>query len=146
MMALLLGILLRSFIFTVLILSIFIFLRQRTGGYHTSHILTCSLLFITILYFDIFICKFTAIHNIILLVLIDITVVVFILIYAPCGPGTIDMTISQKENNRLKSVIIAVLLSITSILLFHFNPEYSYNISITMLIVILSMIPELKIK
>lgn len=123
-------------------------LRQFCGGFHAKTFWLCRLSMMTtfacvILLTDLVLRTGQATIIIILLNLID---VIFISIFAPIEHPNKKLSDKQKHNNKIKSIIISISLTIASIVFVAVDMKFGVTISITLLSVIVLMIISIATK
>lgn len=118
-------------------------LRQFSGGFHAKSFWLCRLSMIitclgVMLLTDIAICTG---FGIIIIISINIISIVFIAIFAPIAHPNKPLSDKQKRNNKIKSIITSIFLSIVSmIVVVAIDMKFGVTISITLLAVVFLMI------
>ncbi len=140
---LLLGIVLNRVIGSMVFLITLCGLRQFSGGFHAKTFWLCRVSMVTTC-----LCV-TILTDIVMYTGIEITIsisaclisVVFITIFAPVTHANKPLTDKQKHNNKIKSIITSVFLSIASIIVVvTTDMKFGVTISITLLAIVVLMI------
>lgn len=142
----LLGLCIGRIIESVIFLVTLCGLRKYSGGFHAKSFLICRLSMVAT-YFVVTIATFFAlkISRIITIVaFINLASVIGISLLAPIENANKKLTTHQVKVNKMKAIVVATVLSFTSIVLVFFNVRAeSVTISITLLAVVVLMIPGL---
>lgn len=137
------GIIFNRFIESVLFLVVFISIREYTGGYHANTFLFCSVLFISLyfilLVFTEMIYKNFELYHIIFILLIHLFTV---LKYSPIENERKPLTQKVVITKRKKSIIISIIWSLLTLVLFSWLKKLSVVITLTLGIVTMLMLIE----
>lgn len=139
-----LGLCIGEIIGSVIFLVTLCGLRKYTGGFHAKSFLICRLSMVAT-YFLVTIAAFFALkisRIITVVVFIDLTSIIGILLLAPIENANKKLTTLQAKVNKMKAIVVATVLSFTSIVLVFLNYRAEgVTISITLLAVVVLMIP-----
>ena len=118
-------------------------LRQFCGGFHAKTFAVCRISFIATYIIVMVISFLLANTGIILIALINTVCFIFISCFSPIEHPNKPLTISQKKNNKIKSIITSAVLSIASIILVALDIQVGVTISITLCAVAVLMLVSL---
>ncbi len=141
MIIILLGIILNRLIESVAFLITLCGVRKFSGGFHAKSFWLCRLAMIitclcVILLTDIV--TYTGFETVIV-IFVNVISVVFITIFAPVIHPNKPLSDKQKHNNKIKSVITSIVMSIVSIAIVAKDMKFGVTISITLLAVVALM-------
>lgn len=141
MIIILLGIILNRLIESVAFLITLCGVRKFSGGFHAKSFWLCRLSMIitclcVILLTDIV--TYTGFETVIV-IFVNVISVVFITIFAPVIHPNKPLSDKQKHNNKIKSVITSIVMSIVSIAIVAKDMKFGVTISITLLAVVALM-------
>lgn len=133
MITLAIGFLLNIKVLSLLYYTIFVLIRQLTGGYHASTYFRCNLTFAIISFVTLGMTQLivnTNQYNFVVFMLLILISVIIIWAYSPIENEFKPLDEKQKRKNHTLSCILSVLLSIISCAL------YKYEVKISILIIL----------
>lgn len=135
------GILLSSIDSAIIFYVLFVVIRSYTGGYHADTHLKCKL---TLLFCCVTVVFFTNIledkYNLIMHTIYVLLFISSVLIYAPIINGNKPMKKEEIERNRLKAIIISVVVCLLSYAVYFFSLRCTISIGITLVIISFLMV------
>ncbi|MBP3855212.1 MAG: accessory gene regulator B family protein [Ruminiclostridium sp.] len=129
----------------LIFLSVFVFVRSFTGGYHASTYFMCNaLMLLTFLlcYFTQQTINFTNTNSIISIV-ISIVNIIPIVLFSPVSNKHKPLSSDLKKRSKLMGALTSFLLSICGIILVNQNIKYGWMIIITVSAISVMMIIEI---
>lgn len=123
-------------------LLIFIIMRTYCGGYHADTYLKCNIIFTTNITIAMLIFKFIANFPIYLHIVIGLTCIISIVMFAPVENEYKPLTIDEKKQHKTTSIILYLIFFIISSVLYFYVPKYSIVIDIALISVALSIVIE----
>lgn len=137
------GIVLKSFIESMIFLLTLCSLRQFSGGFHAKTFWLCRLSMI-ITFLCVLIINYVLLHivdyNIMLVFAIDIISMILVAVLAPVKHPNKSLTDQQKKKNKLMAIITSAVLSAVSVILVIVNNNKGVIISITLAAVVVLML------
>lgn len=141
LMVFLTGVLLSSIDSAIIFYVLFVVIRSYTGGYHADTHLNCKL---TLLFCCVTVVFFTNIledkYNLIMHTIYVLLFISSVLIYAPIINGNKPMKKEEIERNRLKAIIISVVVCLLSYAVYFFSLRCTISIGITLVIISFLMV------
>ena len=141
LMVFLTGVLLSSIDSAMIFYVLFVVIRSYTGGYHADTHLKCKL---TLLFCCVTVVFFTNIledkYNLIMHTIYVLLFISSVLIYAPIINGNKPMKEEEIERNRLKAIIISVVVCVLSYAVYFFSLRCTISIGITLVIISFLMV------
>lgn len=141
LMVFLTGVLLSSIDSAIIFYVLFVVIRSYTGGYHADTHLKCKL---TLLFCCVTVVFFTNIledkYNLIMHTIYVLLFISSVLIYAPIINGNKPMKKEEIERNRLKAIIISVVVCLLSYAVYFFSLRCTISIGITLVIISFLMV------
>ncbi len=145
----LLGILLNRIIDSGVFLITLCGLRQFCGGFHAKTFWLCRLSMICTYCSVIILTNILSAHTNICLgvtIALNIIAIIFVSVYAPIEHADKPLSVEQKRNNRIKSIITSCILSIISISFVAMGIKLGVTISITLTAVMFFMLVGMVLK
>lgn len=141
LMVFLTGVLLSSIDSAMIFYILFVVVRSYTGGYHADTHLKCKL----VLFFCcVTVVFFTSIledkYNLIMHTIYVLLFISSVLIYAPIINGNKPMKKEEIERNRLKAIIISVVVCVLSYAMYFFSLRCTISIGITLVTISFLMV------
>ena len=130
---LILGMILGRTLETLLFLFVFIITRQRCGGFHANHFITCILTFLLTYLSVMFLSTYLlAIEWRLLIILMLILYGITIFRFAPMEHKNKPLSEDVKKTNRIKSIQLSILWIGISLITIFFKPIFAIIISLTL--------------
>jgi accessory gene regulator B len=114
------GVISKTFINSLLFLTLFVVLRHRTGGYHSENHLKCNLLLIVTYLGYLFVDRILI--DISILDVIGIISLIIIVVYSPLE--SINKRIKNKNEQKIKATILSITYLVLTILLNSYSPKF----------------------
>ena len=148
-LVILIGLCLKKFTESIIFLITLCGLRQYSGGFHAKTFFVCRLsmiiTYIVVVIVTEFISNLFACFYIV--AFLNTISVIFVSVLAPIENVNKKLSSFQKKENKIKSIIASIVLSLVSITLIVFNLRAEgVTISITLLAVVILMIIGLAVK
>lgn len=138
------GLLFNRLVQTVLFLTIFIFMRRYTGGYHAPSHFKCKLTTIATHLLVLWLSEWTTVGliNYIIILVFGSTV---ILLIGPIENPNKPLSVLQKTQNKRISLVLFILIIVISAILHIHHSMYSSSILYsTMMVIVLMIIAKLQ--
>lgn len=139
------GLLSKNIIETIVFLTVFVYIRTYTGGYHATSRIGCYLYTNSVLIFYLLCVKYINLFiNYKLLACICIILTELIVFkFAPVKNANKDLLISEVHEYAVKARVSTVIVSVADIITIFFMPKLSEMISLILLIISILMVLEL---
>lgn len=138
------GIILGKFIEAVLFYCLFVGVRLFTGGYHADTHFKCKMTLLLCCSFVLIASKYLK-SSIVLQCLMLLLYLITVFLFSPIEHINAPLTTDEKVRNRKISIIMAITLTIVSLLGYNYFPEISFVLSLTLFIIaILIIIPKIQ--
>ncbi len=138
--ALMLGIIFSQFIECITFLVVFVFMRKCCGGYHADTYLKCNSVFAINLIIVMMILKLLLNYPLYMSLAISIFCVIIYALYAPIENKYKPIKKEARKKHKITAIILGILFSIISFVLYFKITKYSIVIDTALLSVALSMI------
>ncbi len=128
-----LGIIMKSFVESVLFLGVFVPIRQLTGGYHADSYLKCNIVF-TVVFLIVLLVTEVMLSTILFIYMFILTGVFILAVYefAPMENPNKPLDEKQKLINRKTALTVSVIISVTSIIVYFMNKKVAVLIAMTL--------------
>lgn len=142
LIGLFIGLLFSQVVECSIFLFVFITLRKYCGGYHADTYLKCNLIFTWNLVCVMIILEFPFIIPLYIFVIICILSLIAFTLYSPIESIYKPITKEAKKVHKITSLIIGIVFTIISIILYDMNYNYCVAINTALLSVTIAMIIE----
>ena len=120
-------------LYTITLLLVFASIRLQAGGFHASSHLKCNLLFFAAYAVSVLLVKFIPINiTKYLISIMNVISIIEIIVYAPVAHPNKPVSKKKKKKCRYRSLIMAIVFSVASIILSVCLPMSQYAIAIAL--------------
>lgn len=120
-------------LYTITLLLVFASIRLQAGGFHASSHLKCNLLFFAAYAVSVLLVKFIPINiTKYLISIMNVISIIEIIMYAPVAHPNKPVSKTKKKKCRYRSLIMAIVFSVASIILSLCLPMSQYAIAIAL--------------
>ncbi len=142
-----LSIITNTFFYTILLLSVFIFLRCQSGGFHASSHFRCNVLFFAAYIVSLLLVKFISVSIMkYVAIIMSVISLIEIFLYAPIEHPNKPISKKKKEKFKVRSIVATIAFTFFVIVLSAWETTsiYSLGISLGIFFVGLSIMAETK--
>ncbi len=135
------GVILGEFLNTLAFLVVFIINRQFSGGYHANTFLKCSMVFMLVYMFVLFLSKILlSNYSLFIWLIVAFAHLSIIIDLAPMSNKYKPISDSQRREAKKKIIIIAIIFELVAAFVFFFDTQLSLVITLTLLSISMLMI------
>jgi len=135
------GVILGEFLNTLAFLVVFIINRQFSGGYHANTFLKCSMVFMLVYLFVLFLSKILlSNYSLFIWLIVAFAHLSIIIDLAPMPNKYKPISDSQRREAKKKIIIISIIFQLVAAFVFFFDTQLSLVITLTLLSISMLMI------
>ena len=135
------GVILGEFLNTLAFLVVFIINRQFSGGYHANTFFKCSMVFMLVYLFVLFLSKILlSNYSLFIWLIVAFAHLSIIIDLAPMPNKYKPISDSQRREAKKKIIIISIIFQLVAAFVFFFDTQLSLVITLTLLSISMLMI------
>ena len=139
------SILTKNVVAGMVFLSVFIPLRQFSGGYHATTYFRCNVVFLFTYIIILLLSRYVVISFWVNCILVLLGVIVLML-FAPVSNIHKPLTKDECKKHKRNALVIYIILAVMGLLIFEFTPYYSRILIFTLMSIVMLIIVEIFIQ